>query len=354
VVQNPSTGETTPFEVFWSDICVPLIDTFGNACKDVGNALFAIFDSNDSISPEQALAKLGNDPLLDFLNGIKKLASGFVKLGASLVRDIKAALNYKITIPVFSWLYKTFFSGGSDLTVLDGLALILAIPTTIVYKLIKDTTPPDMTTLNYLNLLNTNQSQDTVLAFNTFCNATVLCCRPIMAAIEVVQGIFGFSSRYEVGKAKQLRRLPRQYPISKQPKAAADLAKKYWQDVFAIVITAATIPLDTELPAYDLRWGSWAVCALNRGTSMAIRRVNSATSKLISKGLGVKKIILGAVNYGLVIAIKVEEFQNDFPGKVEAFVVLDCSAATFDLVGSTCEGAAVIDPGKDPRLFSNI
>ena len=90
---------------------------------------------------------------------------------------------------------------------------------------------------------------------------------------------------------------------------------------------------------------------VNRMTSMALRRVDSASSAALKKGLGVQKILLGAVNYALVIAIKVEEFDKDFADKVEALIVLDCVSGTFDLVGCTCDGAAMLDLGKRVLFF---
>lgn len=356
VVHNDSVkaGGGTPFVEFWTDVVAPLIDAFGKVAHDIGASIFEIFNPLSSITPEQVLKKLGTELLLDLLEGIKKVGSGLAKLGASLLDDFKTAINYKITIPVFSALYKTFISGGSDLTVLDGLALILAIPVTILSKLITGKTPPDLTNVNYADLVDGNVSKETTMQFNRFANSTTLCCRPIISAIEMVESIFGLRSRFEVGKTKHLlkfsKRRLRPQPIGKP----ADLAKKYWQDVFAVVATLATIPRDPDLPGYDVRWGSWAVSALNRGTSMALRRVDSTTSALLHKGLGVQKVILGAVNFGLIIAVKVEEFENDFPDKVEALTVLDCVSGTFDLVSCTCDGAATFDPGKMPQMCISV
>ncbi|KZF24922.1 hypothetical protein L228DRAFT_58472 [Xylona heveae TC161] len=337
----------TPFEEFWSDVLSPLIGTFEDVSSDIGMSIFEIFNPADSISPKQALSKLGTNVLLDLLDGIKKIGSGLAKLGSSLLEDFKSALNYKITIPIFSTLYKKFISGGSDLTVLDGLALILAIPVTIATKLITGEKPPDMTIIDYSDLVYGVVSKDVTMQFNRFANVTTLSCRPIISAIELVESVFGLHFRFETGTAKQLARLPRQHPQGRQLKGAADLAKKYWQDMFAVVATLSTIPRNPDLPAYGVRWGSWAVSALNRATSMAIRRVDSASSVVLKRWLGVQKVVLGAVNYGLIISIKVEEFENVFPDKVEALIVLDCVSGTFDLVGCTCDGAAQFDPDPD-------
>ena len=348
VVQDTHSTQAgaTPFEEFWSGVLAPLVESCGKIPQDIGLSVFNMFNPTDSISPKQALSELGTDLLLDLLDGIKQIASGLAKLGSLLLEDFKSALNYKITIPVFSALYKEFLSGGNDLTVLDGLALILAIPVTIATKLITSKPPPDMTKINYSDLIDGVVSKDVTMQFNGFANVTTLCCRPTISAIELVESVFGFHFRFETCTAKQLAGHSRRHPLVQQPRGAADLAQKYWQDVFAVIATLIAIPLDPDLPAYSVRWGSWAVSTLNRATSMALRRVNSPSSAELKEGLGVVKVYLGAVNYALVITIKVEEFQQDFDGKDEAFIILDCVSGTFDFVSSTCDGAVTLDPGK--------
>ena len=84
-------------------------------------------------------------------------------------------------------------------------------------------------------------------------------------------------------------------------------------------------------------------------TSMALRPLDSGDTAVLREEFGIQKIVLGAVNYGLVIAIKVEEFKKNFDNKVESLIMLDCVSGTFDLVGCTCDKAAIFDPGK--RIF---
>ena len=195
----------TPFEEFWSGVLGPLVETLGDMLHDVGRSIFDMFNPTSSTSPKEVLSELGTDLLLDVLDGIKEIANGLAQIGSSLLNDFKSALNYKITIPVFSFLYKEFLSGGSDLTVLDGLALILAIPVTIATKLIKSEAPPDMTTINYSDLFDGAVSKDVTMQFNEFANVTTLCCRPIISVIEAVESVFGLQFRHETGTAMLLR-----------------------------------------------------------------------------------------------------------------------------------------------------
>ncbi|RHZ58239.1 uncharacterized protein CDV56_106022 [Aspergillus thermomutatus] len=320
------------FDDFWTDVIAPLIDTFASMAKEAGLALFHLFSPADSITPRQALSQLGSDMLLKLLDGIKRIAKGLVSVGSTLIRDIKSAFNYKINIPIFSWLYKHVLS-GNDLTVLDGFALVVAIPVTVLTKIVTGERPADMTTLNYGDLMAGTADATQMMQFSQFASSSSLCCRPFLAALELVETVFGAQhARFQACHIKQYGRV--------QPLASGgDLVTKYWKDVFAVIVTVATIPFNPAETAYDLRWGSWAVCTVNRGVDMAIRRVTAAGPT--KKALGMATIMLGSVNYGLVIAARIEEFQA--PGNQEALVVLDCVSGTFDLVDTVCHGAAQLD-----------
>ena len=345
VVQDTRAG-ATQFEDFWSGVLELLIDTFGEMSQDIGRSIFDMFNATSSTSPKEVLSELGTDLLLDLLDGNRKIAIGITQIASPLLEDFKSAMNYKITIPVFSFLYKKFLCPGwSSLDPGDSRDHCNKD------HHVESTTGYDEDQLCRSNRWCCVVSKDVTMQFSEFANVTTPCCRPIISAIEAVESVFGLQSRYETGTAMQLAKLGRRRPLARQPRGAVDLAKKYWQDVFAVVATLATIPRDPDLPAYGVRWGSWTVSTVNRMTSMALRRVDSASSAALKKGLGVQKILLGAVNYALVIAIKVEEFEKDFADKVEALIVLDCVSGTFDLVGCTCDGAAMLDLGKRLLFF---
>ncbi|PGH11686.1 hypothetical protein AJ79_04709 [Helicocarpus griseus UAMH5409] len=346
-VITSSDGSSMSFDEFWTDVIAPFINTFASAAQDVGEAIFAIFNPADSITPSEALSKLGTDLLLDLLNGAKSLAQGLAKLGSNLLKDFKAALNYKITIPVFSALYE--WISGAELTVLDGLSLVLAIPVTIFTKIVTGATPPDMTQIGYQSLVDGTATPEQRMQFNHFASSTTICSRPIMSAIEAITTVLGVNMRFETSRMKHLAKRPRKFAPRKQPMASTkDLAKKYWQDVFAVVAIVSTVPYDPDLPAYGLRWGSWTVCALQQAVDMALRRVTGEAT-MLQKGLGLGKMVLGSINYSLVIATKVEEWKAEHEQDDEPLIVLNCVSATFDLVSCTCDGAATMDIEPDTR-----
>ena len=67
-------------------------------------------------------------------------------------------LTATIDIPVLSWLYKDIT--GNDLSVLDLLCLIPANPTTLVYKIAKNTTPFPSDDPFTVGLINAKSMED--------------------------------------------------------------------------------------------------------------------------------------------------------------------------------------------------
>ncbi|SFD81379.1 hypothetical protein SAMN05518672_103322 [Chitinophaga sp. CF118] len=76
------------------------------------------------------------------INTVGNIIGTVMDIIATLVDGVVAALTTPLDIPVISSIYKKF--SGSDLTLLDLTCLIVAIPVTIIYKLVAEETPfPD-------------------------------------------------------------------------------------------------------------------------------------------------------------------------------------------------------------------
>lgn len=75
-----------------------------------------------------------------FLKAVKQLTLAAIDVIAALAEGAAGAFDAPIDIPVLSWLYKKI--SGDQLTLLDLACLIVAIPTTIVYKLAEEKQAP--------------------------------------------------------------------------------------------------------------------------------------------------------------------------------------------------------------------
>ena len=64
-----------------------------------------------------------------------------LRLVQAAFEGIKNILNAPLEIPLISWLYKEFIS-GDDLTLLDLMSLVIAVPSTLLYKLMNSNNAP--------------------------------------------------------------------------------------------------------------------------------------------------------------------------------------------------------------------
>ncbi|MDX2471571.1 MAG: hypothetical protein QNL04_13450 [SAR324 cluster bacterium] len=94
---------------------------------------------------ERLLAVLA-DVLVESVENIIVTSIDIIKI---LVEGVLDILEGNLDIPVLSWLYKLIT--GNELSLLDVVCLVIAIPTTLIYKLAEDKAPfPDNATSNAL------------------------------------------------------------------------------------------------------------------------------------------------------------------------------------------------------------
>ncbi|MFN3784612.1 MAG: hypothetical protein ACK4R6_11865 [Spirosomataceae bacterium] len=125
-------------------------DSFMNAFDEIAPYLIKykdlLADSLSNIGEKFYAFFVGELSLLDFLN---YLALSLANVGLELAKDlvtllfnalkaairvIKETLVFSIEIPFFSALYKKI-SGGADLSIIEIVCLLIAVPTTVAYKI---------------------------------------------------------------------------------------------------------------------------------------------------------------------------------------------------------------------------
>ncbi|QIX02072.1 hypothetical protein AMS68_007589 [Peltaster fructicola] len=103
--------------------------------SNIGDAI-----SDTDASFETIIGKIGLDLLEDIIGVFQKLANTIIGSMGDFLLMITDSINTEIQIPVLSPLYRKLT--GNELTVLDLACLLLAIPATIVYKIIYDGAAP--------------------------------------------------------------------------------------------------------------------------------------------------------------------------------------------------------------------
>ncbi|KAI9653748.1 MAG: hypothetical protein M1821_006943 [Bathelium mastoideum] len=108
-----------------------LISTFGS------DFITLLTDSDRPIG--DLLKSMGSHLMVNAIEILEEIVNGIFELLGQIILKLALLVNEEIKIPVLSALYKNI--SGNELTVLDAVALILAIPITIVYKLVKNESP---------------------------------------------------------------------------------------------------------------------------------------------------------------------------------------------------------------------
>ncbi|KAG8963568.1 hypothetical protein FRC03_002823 [Tulasnella sp. 419] len=134
-----------PLVQFWHDILLPSLKKIRDLTSHLKDNIIALFHPTAEVSIGDLLKHLGKELLVDLLEIIRALAVGLIKFVADLIRDAKGAINASINIPLLSTLYREI-SGGNDLTMLDAVSLLVAVPTTVVYKLVTGKKPGESMT----------------------------------------------------------------------------------------------------------------------------------------------------------------------------------------------------------------
>lgn len=235
------------------------IQLIGHAFKDL-NPL------SSSASLADVMKKIAVDLIKKFIQALRTAATRFLLILKTVVKDFKDVITATIDIPIFSWLYKKFLSGGSDLSLLDGLALVVAIPATILCKIITGSAPPDMTGIDYDKLINGGLSDKESIQFSHFGGINTIFAEVFVGIVDAIEAFIPFSA--QTAESQQL-------PASDFAMQAAigTKTKMYVKDAFAIMGRATGIPLDKNLLGYDVLWASWTVACVNIAIGAALRRV---------------------------------------------------------------------------------
>ena len=118
----------------WEDIILPTLENLREDVEKIGDDALNLFKNSDTkISIQQGLKLVGEDIATTFVDVIKNIVEGVLKLMRDLLRWISDMGNAPIDIPVFSALWRRI-SGGHELTAFDAICLVLAIPATLICK----------------------------------------------------------------------------------------------------------------------------------------------------------------------------------------------------------------------------
>lgn len=130
-----SEGSNNPFEQLVKNIIEPALSVMMSSIDTLRGDLGAFFDPNSDFTIGELFQKLGSDVIVSFLGVLQKIFVGTIALAGDIIRDLQAVGNTPINIPVLTALWNGI-TKGSDLTLLNAVCLLIAIPVTVSSKIL--------------------------------------------------------------------------------------------------------------------------------------------------------------------------------------------------------------------------
>ncbi|RDX49441.1 hypothetical protein OH76DRAFT_1556378 [Lentinus brumalis] len=131
-------GTSDPLLQVWERF-KPALEQLRDTVQHAFQNLIAIFTESKQFSLGQLLTHLGVQLLRDILKLVRDVFDALIDLVADFMGDAQSLMNETIDIPLLSPLYK--WMSGNDLSALDAISLLIAIPTTVLYKAITGKKP---------------------------------------------------------------------------------------------------------------------------------------------------------------------------------------------------------------------
>lgn len=133
-----------PIATFFTDILEPAMKTVlglvPTLIGDIEQIITGFFDGTMTIG--QAVRLVLGDALRTLIDVFEIVAKGIASIAGELVGALQAVITYEIELPFLSSFYG-WLTDGAPMTLLDGLSLLAAIPSTVFYKLVTNQAPFD-------------------------------------------------------------------------------------------------------------------------------------------------------------------------------------------------------------------
>lgn len=156
---SKATSLSDVLKTLFDDFLKPLWDNFKDTLVHIWDDIKKLFDSNSTMTWQDILKNIGADIALGIVRGIRKAVHGLFAVSHSIVEWIHDMLNKEIDIWVVTKLYAKI-TRGQKLTILNLCSLILAIPTTWVFRLLYGKKPRDIPQLaSFLDELHARDSK---------------------------------------------------------------------------------------------------------------------------------------------------------------------------------------------------
>ncbi|KAL2002673.1 hypothetical protein VTN02DRAFT_6208 [Thermoascus thermophilus] len=282
----------------WDDIFTPALDDIQDAFTQVGNDIKDLWHKHGSISASDFMT-LCKDLLKTAVTTVQKLVVALIESLEKLLQLVVEYGNEKITIPIFSTLYKWIV--GHDLTAFDAISLIIAIPATILTKIITGSRPPHIENLdaNLLSALVFGDSPGSVevtpqmqLDFNTLTTSFAVSATLVSTVVDLIKFLLALADEGTAGAFKTITK---------------SRFMEYLSIIIDMVTAIGAIPSNPSIPGFEERnWISY-LSLIRGGSHILASFVPAKADTAKEKALLVLDLAVTLVNFGLYQAVGAAE-----------------------------------------------
>ena len=255
---DPLNGDTDegPIMTFIDDILIPVMKEAAGLLKTMAEDFKTIIQGfiNGTMTLGQAIELLVSDTLIALIDLCEILMIGLLEIANSLITTFQDMINANIQVPFLTAFFK-LLTGDDEMSILNGISLLMAAPATVFFKLVSGNAPFDE---DAFGLIDGDWQQ----VFSTLTGNT--------SQAKQVQR----SSRASTDEATQAQKIYTEVggitglsadmfsaildAINSLTKSEIKFADEM-QIVSALVSTASSFPVDENKTKLDIEYGVWAL-----------------------------------------------------------------------------------------------
>lgn len=312
----------------------------GSLTDKIGESFFG---NGKSIDLDAIFTILG-DVLTSCVDGVAAIVDKILELAASFIGLMVEYGNKTIKIPIFSALYEKA-SGGHPLTVFDAVCLLIAIPTTVLIKIVTGKAPPKLpsTDVKFVKAINdpsdASLTKQTRIDYNTLMTGAGISFVLIGTAWKTIKFLWSLARKGSAGALKTLE--------SKNPFPAITIIS---MSIECVGLMASITTVTDDLPAGDLRRWMITLGAARVGINTVFMFNGWDADEVGEKFLLGVDLAVALANLGLYQAICVAELDSsDWKDKDEGMTAVGSVANLLSTLSSVGYFMAFFFKDKEPN-----
>ncbi|EJU00471.1 hypothetical protein DACRYDRAFT_109190 [Dacryopinax primogenitus] len=303
----------------------PLLNQLLTDAENIGSQIVNLFNNalDITVADIQAFAQ---QFAISFLQLIKDLVTNVIALAADIVGGLRTILNANFQIPVIGGILESF--GVGPYSILDVVALLLAIPTTVLAKIITGSSPTLSFAFDYQKLVDGTLDGTTTNSF-----------RELAAYVDIpaqyIQGIL---------KVKDIA-------TSTIPaEGAPPTPLSYFGLVKDLVVKGISYPSDRAVPGWEFRISGWSMLIFN----VVMKGICKRAGVSATKALACFDAFVALVNFSLSQASYGMQLNTSYTGRNDVIAAMGVANATFLLLAGVGSPYGILAPDPIDKAIASV